>query len=230
MDTNFDEDAPPQPGDLTGWSAAISDGRYLQFRLEDIVAAIQTLGPNTDKAVLNPLAKHLSDSMMHLLRARVGRNHPNRGEDIIERVHSQLWDAILKPNSADGEGLRTVFFSRMNFRIKDAIAIEYRGQLTAEQGATKAPADSRLSQEDTFEPAVPSEVPMLDEQLDVDNALEAITDPRKRLAFRLFMDGLPFKSTRSHSIAKALGISEKTARTWIAEAQELLKQTMGDRT
>ena len=54
----------------------------------------------------------------------------------------------------------------------------------------------------------------------IDRFLEInIADDRKRLAFRLFMDELPFKSTRSNSIAKALGIDESTARQWIKEMQ-----------
>jgi RNA polymerase sigma factor (sigma-70 family) len=231
MDTNSDEDAPPQPGDLSGWRAAIADGSFRQFRPEDIVATIQNLGPNTDKTVLNALAKHLSDTMMRLLRARVGRNHRNGGLDIIEQVHAKLWDAILKPKSADGEGLRAAFYARLNFRLKDAIAAEERGHWAGEDQASETLPDPRGAESlGTFEPADSTQAQMLDEKLDVDTALEAITDSRKRLAFRLFMDGLPFKSTRSRSIADALGISEKTARVWIAEAQELLKQTMGDRT
>ncbi len=233
MDTNSDEEAPPKPADLSGWRAAISDGRLAQCRLEDIVAAIQTfgLGPVTDKAVINALAKHLSDSMMRLLRARVGRNHRNGGLDIIESVHAKLWDAILKPDSADGKGLRIAFYARLNFRLKDAIAAEERGHWVNEDETPDTRPDPRGAESlGTFEPAGSNQVQMLDEKLDVDSALEVITDSRKRLAFRLFMDGLPFKSTRSRSIADTLGISEKTARTWIAEAQELLKQTMGDRT
>src|SRR5438874_2652801 len=117
MDTNSDEDAHSQPSDLNGWRVVIAEARLPQCRPEDIVTAIQTfaLGPVTDKAVVNALAKHLSDSMMRLLRARVGRNHRNGGLDIIERVHAQLWEAILKPKSPDGEGLRIVFYARLNF-------------------------------------------------------------------------------------------------------------------
>jgi hypothetical protein len=36
------------------------------------------------------------------------------------------------------------------------------------------------------------------------------------------MDGVPFKSKKSASIADALGISEKTAREWVKEVQGLL--------
>ena len=59
---------------------------------------------------------------------------------------------------------------------------------------------------------------------------ENIKDDRKRLAFRLYMDDVPFKSKRHHSIAKALGIDEKTARLWIEEIKAQLKEKIGDLT
>jgi DNA-directed RNA polymerase specialized sigma24 family protein len=65
----------------------------------------------------------------------------------------------------------------------------------------------------------------LEEHIDVERVLARIPDDRKRLAFRLYMDGWPFKSKRTPSIAKALGISDKTAEAWIAEVIELLQQT-----
>ncbi len=228
-----DDDTPPPPGDVTAWRAAISYGRLEGLRPEEIVVAIQTLLPNGDKVVLNALAKFLSDLMMRMLRARIGRNHPNEGVDIINRVHTQLWDAILRPDSADGKGLRTAFTARLNFRIKDAIAVEYRALRARHDQMEAANATPAVQDEQSvasFEPTVPSGAAELDEKLDVEDVLATISDPKKRLAFRLFMDGLPFKSTRSNSIAEALGINEKTARAWVAEAQELLKQTMGDKT
>src|SRR5581483_12467513 len=228
METNSDDAAPPQPNDLAAWRAAISDGRLPSIRPEDIVGAIQDLGPNTEKAILNALAKHLSDLMLHLLRARVGRHHPNQGLDIIERVHSQLWEAILRPDSSDGKGLRTAFYARLNFRLKDAIVAEDRAHRPSDEAMADgqvAPGTSAQLTAEPFDPPDPTDIAELDWKLDVDLALEVINDPQKRLAFRLFMDGLPYKSTRSRSIAEALGINEKKARERVAEAQELLKQT-----
>ncbi len=56
----------------------------------------------------------------------VGHNHPNQGEDIIHRAHSNLFEALVDPNSKDGTGLRVAFASRVRFRAKDALAVEYR--------------------------------------------------------------------------------------------------------
>jgi hypothetical protein len=44
------------------------------------------------------------------------------------------------------------------------------------------------------------------------------------------MDDVPFKSKKHHSIAKALGIDEKTARLWIEEIKAQLKEKIGDLT
>jgi hypothetical protein len=70
-----------------------------------------------------------------------------------------------------------------------------------------------------------------DQQIDTDRFLaENIKDDQKRLAFRLYMDDVPFKSKKHHSIAKALGIDEKTARLWIEEIKAQLKEKIGDLT
>jgi hypothetical protein len=89
----------PKPTDLEGWRQAISRGLLSTFRLEDIVASIQDLGPLADSNVRNPLARHLSNAMTRLLRRLVGLSHPNQGDDIIYRVHGQL----LKPCSSQAQ-------------------------------------------------------------------------------------------------------------------------------
>jgi DNA-directed RNA polymerase specialized sigma24 family protein len=65
------------------------------------------------------------------------------------------------------------------------------------------------------------------EQMDVDRLLKKhIPNIRKRLAFRLFMDDVPYKTKRakSLSIADAMGIDESTARAWIQEVKEILSE------
>jgi hypothetical protein len=62
-----------------------------------------------------------------------------------------------------------------------------------------------------------------DERIDVQRLLEVVTDDRKRLAFYLHMDRVPYKSIKGHSIAKAINKSAETAKDWVEEVQELLK-------
>ena len=59
-------------------------------------------------------------------------------------------------------------------------------------------------------PALLDGVRATDQQIDTDRFLaENIKDDQKRLAFRLYMDDVPFKSKKHHSIAKALGIKRE---------------------
>ncbi len=271
MDAMPGEKPPPKSTDLEGWRQAIADGRLRTFRLETIVAALQDLGPTTDSPVRNALAKHLSDSVIKMLRARVGFNHPNQGEDIIYRVHAEIFEALLKPNSKDGKALREAFGPRVMFRLKTAIAVEYKHSRIPVEGKIKISGkESKDKTPDvvrTVGPADPPDLPNdtdthdgeesekrnsnrdlslldgvrdADEQIDVDRLLSLVTDERKRLAFYLYMDRVPFGSKKGRSIAKAIGKSSKTAEQWVEEvqqllkldkeAQELRKSRMGDKT
>ncbi len=257
----------PEPTDLEGWRQAISQGLLSIFRLEAIVAAIQDLGPVADLRVRNPLAKHLSNAMIRLLRKLVGINHPNRGDDIIYRVHGQLFEALLKPASADGKALRESFTTCVSFRVKDAIAMERRhSRIPVESKIKKSVKGQKI---DEIVQIVPSHVPPdaandselddeaspqnfnrdlslldgvrdLDQRIDIERFMKAVPDERRRLAFYLYMDDVPFGSKRGNSIARALGVSAKTATEWVEEVQKILqsdteiqelrKATFGDRT
>ncbi len=126
METHTGEDATPRSTDLDAWRQAVTAGRFRNFKMEDIIAAIQDLGPGTDKGVLNPLVLHVSDTIVRILRSRVGRNNRNEGESIITRAHGQLVIAMLNPDSADGKGLRIAFVPRVQFRAADAIRASKR--------------------------------------------------------------------------------------------------------
>jgi hypothetical protein len=271
MDTPIGDASPPKSTDLDGWRQAIADGCLKAFKLEAIAAAFQDLGQR-DTRVQSALAKHLSDSILHMLRSRVGFNHPNRGEDIILRVHGEIFAALLRPASADGRNLRQAFGPRVLFRMKDAIAAELRERRIP--GETQPKGKSKTKQVKGSEDANEIEVEIIDlaaaaeepeptdneatspqkhpdsdlfggvrdadEEIDMNRILECIPDYRKRLAFQLFMNDVPYKSKRKDvtSIAGALGISEKTARDWIKEVRGLLEENdnvkqlrgLGDRT
>jgi hypothetical protein len=231
MASESGDDPPPKPADLAGWQQAVTDGRLDQFRLEDIVAAIQDLHPNTGRSVLNALARHLSDAVIRTLRGWVGTNYPNQGWDIIYRVHSELFVAILQPESKDGKGLRLAFGPRLKFRMKDAIRAESRAFRHTATPEKSTLVSSGEDAEDTLQnlAATPSEEQIEQEQIEVDMFLEAnVNDERKRLAFHLYMNGTPAKSKKTDSIAAALGITDQTARAWIKEVQAILKSKVGD--
>jgi RNA polymerase sigma factor (sigma-70 family) len=222
MRPHTEEEPPPRSTDLEGWRRVISEGRLSTVAMEAVVAAIQDLGPNADKQVINPLVLHTSETILRILRGHVGTNHRNRGEDIVEEAHGHLVEAIFRRDSADGKGLREAFVPRIRFRAADAIradkemrrrecSVEHIDQVSDAKHAN----DTSVQQE-------------LDEKLYVDQVLSHVTDERKRLAFRLHMDGIPLDSKRTDSIAKALGVSSKTAGQWIEEVQAQLKPIVGE--
>jgi hypothetical protein len=56
-----------------------------------------------------------------------------------------------------------------------------------------------------------------------------IEDPRKRLAWRLHMEGVPIDSTKvSGTIARAVGVSGRQVQAWLDEVAEFLKSKLGD--
>ena len=259
MDRRTGEDPAPKSSDLEGWRQAIAQGRLTGFKLEAIAAAFQDLAAHRDSEVQNALAKHLSATIIRILRKKVGRNHPNEGEDIILRVHDVIFMALLRPSSADGYNLREAFIPRLLYRMKDAIAAEERERRIPDEGGGQKKEKSRKGQnsdgEQDIEPVslpasqdcaeddangdaedfVPRRardaslldgVGETDQQIDVNRVLERILDPRKRLAFHLFMNDVPYHSKRTGvtSIAQALGISDRTARDWVEEVRQQLEK------
>ena len=89
MRKHTEEEPPPRPTDLEGWRRAISEGRFRTFKMETVIAAIQDLGPNADKVIINSLVLHASDTILRVLRRHIGTNHRNQGEDIVEEAHDQ---------------------------------------------------------------------------------------------------------------------------------------------
>lgn len=220
--TIMDEDEPPPPDDLEGWRTAIGGGRLETFRIEDVVAVAQSLGATSDRRVLNALMARISDEMLRCLRRFVGRNHRNEGIDIIEDVHAKMIEAVLKPNSADGKGLRTAFYKRLQFRATDALQDEMK-------------ALGRYSSSDNSAAAVPEDdggaaSRDMQQHAEISRLLDVIPDPRKRRAFELHMEGCPLAPGKATiSIAGELGVSAKTAGEWIDEVIALLKSKIGDK-
>lgn len=126
MEKSKTTEEPSDPRDSEGWRRVIAEGRLHDFRLEAVAAAFHALGATAERRVRDPLAKHLSTAITALARKLVGTNHPNRGEDIIMRVHGQLFTALCTPGSKDAQALQKGFFTIVAFRVKDAIATEYR--------------------------------------------------------------------------------------------------------
>ena len=222
METNIGKGPPPQSTDLDAWRQAVAEDRLGTFRMEGVVAAIQDLGPNADKSVINPLVLHTSETILRILRKHIGTNHRNEGNDIVEEAHGQLIQAIFTPNSADGKGLRQAFVPRIRFRAGDAIRADKqmrKRELSVENIHEVSGAKHTTESDPRRE---------LDEQMDVEQVLNNIADDQKRLAFRLHMEGIPLESKSTTSIAKTLGVSSKTAGQWIKEVKAQLRSIVGE--
>ncbi|MDO9223596.1 MAG: hypothetical protein Q7U20_07780 [Caulobacter sp.] len=213
-----EEEESPEPDDLVGWRRVIADGGLTRCTPESVVAAIQTIGPLGDKRVMNALMKHISDVILRKLRRVIGRNHPNEGRDIIERAHGGLIEAVLQPETADGKALLVAFMARVHHRANDSIRAE---RLHGKRQPYGEDETAFLRSVDDSHEAMEAHVRR--EQL-----LRRIEDPRKRLAFRLHMEGLTKGSKKGLSIADVVGRSAKTVGEWIAEIEEQLKELVGD--
>ena len=108
---------------------------------------------------------------------------------------------------------------------------DFDGEESLDIHAASEQVDESQFQDDEFAPRIvwrqleTDEANDICQQIDVDRVLDRINDHRKRLAFQLYLEDVPFKSKRPgvFTIAKAVGVSEKTARTWIQEIIDFLQ-------
>lgn len=190
---------------------------------------MQDLRATLDTPTLNALAQHLSECIFKILRKKVGSHHPNEGRDIIDDVHDIAWKAILEPSSADGRALREAFTPRLLHRLRDVLVRQKNeSKNRAKFNSTVHASSDGESLDGTASDSTLDEAERICQQIDVEAALEQIEDSQKRLAFRLYMERKPFKSSKGGSISEALGVTERTARQWVKETKEHLKKYKGD--
>lgn len=209
----------PEPGDTDAWLRLLQEKSLKELFIADVVAAVQKIGPNGNRRLVEGLMSHISDCIMHRLRKRIGRHFRNEGNDMIQNTHCQLIASVLKPRSADGVALRKSFWARVDSRAADAIRAE-----------TKALKREIYSEDEpqSAEPDSSSGSNPLEDEVHAESVLMTVTDVRKRLAFRLHMDDVPYQSKKTDSIAKALGVSAKTIEKWIGEVKQQLSDILGD--
>lgn len=212
------DDEPPMPTDHHAWSQIVLQNQLHCYREGLIVAAIQDGFGKTgvDQRVVGRMADYISDRMEEVIRGAVAkRPFEDGGLAIVEATHSQMVKAMLSPNSADGKALRTAFMGTLRFRATDhvraAIRALKRGGETPDDIGTVVDPDTA---DDVFSIA--------EQKVHVQLVLAHVTDKRKRAAFELHMEGVPYGSDKGHSIASILGISRDTARDWVEDVQSQL--------
>ena len=207
------DDEPPLPTDHAAWCHVVQAGQLGRFPEARIVAAIQAgfNKPGVDQRAVGKMAEYISDRVETVLRGAVQRKpFPDDGRGIVEMAHGEMMKALFSPNSPDGKALRTAFMGALRKRATDHVRVA----LKAMKRSGEAPQDAGDM------PDPDTELFSLDEQrLHVQLILEKIADERKREAFELHMNQVPFGGKKGHSIAEALGISADTASDWVQEVR-----------
>lgn len=214
--TKTENRAPP---DAEGWRKAAERKELDKYCIQDVVLAARECHEKGDRKTLVPLMGHISDQILNVLRGYVGPNHHNDGKDIISDVHSELIHAVLIPDSKDGQALREAFVPRIRYRALDAFKKDKRKRTRYASYYDDVPDDRTIEK---------SHAPFdyVDESVHVEQILDTIPDARKRLAFRLYIDGCQIEG--EDSISEAVGRTPRTVSTWIRETQALLSAKIGE--
>jgi len=209
------------PLDSEGWKKVIERKELDQYHIQDVVLAAREFNDIGDRKALAPLMGHISDQILNVLRGYVGTNYYNEGKDIIHDVHSKMMHALLIPNSKDGQALCEAFVPRIRFRALD--------EIKAEKKRRNRYPNSENVPGDIFKEKSHSPFEQVEENKYVDQILEMIPDHKKRLAFRLHLDGCPIESSKgADSISEAVGKTARTVGTWIKEIKSLLQAQIGE--
>ncbi|MFZ2159800.1 MAG: hypothetical protein WAV72_27275 [Bradyrhizobium sp.] len=209
--------------DRVSWQDLVKTGQLGERRPEDIVSACRRLDPEKDERLLGQLLSHLGVLATRYLAKRINRNRPNGGTDALENVQTQMFAAILDPEAADGLGYETAFYPKLRQRLIDELRREdkrrerYEPFAEDEEGEQIVPADRlNLNPEET---AIMFDV------------IQRLPE-KKRKAFLLRRAGFDYVSEYADvpTIASMLNRSDKTVRTWVAEAEKLIRQELGVKT
>ena len=208
----------PEAADDAGWAAASAAGELRDCPPGLLVGALRALVAEGDARLVETLTIHLSDRVTRRLRKLIGADHVNRGEDIIAEAHAEIMEAVFDPDSTDGPELVEHFWARIRNRGIDAARVE--GRYTRRHLPLKTDEDCEL--------IVPRghRVDGGAGSADVSHLISRIADPKKRLAFRLYLEGMRVRKG-DPCVASVCGCDPKTAAKWIAEARAILAAEIG---
>ena len=211
-------DTWPEAADGAGWAAIVAAGELVDCPPGKVVGALRALFREGDRRLVQALTLHLSERITRRLRRLISRDHANTGEDIITEAHAKLMAAVFDPDSADGSEMVNNFWPRVRNRGIDAARIE----------GTHRRRHLPLGTDDDGEPILPRghRVDGGAGSAEVSHIIARIPDPKKRLAFRLAMEGMRVRKG-DLCVASVLGCDPKTAAAWIAEARAILAAEIG---
>ena len=208
----------PEAADEAGWAAAVATGDLRECPPGLLVGALRALAADGGHRLVRDLTLHVSDRVTRRLRKLIGTDHANDGEDIIAEAHAEIMEAVFDPESADGPALVANFWPRTRNRGIDAARVEGR----------YAKRHLSLKTDDDGEVILPRghRVAGGAGAAEVSHLLGRIRDPRKRLAFRLYSEGMRVRMG-DPCVASVCRCDPKTAAKWIAEARAILAAEIG---
>lgn len=210
-----------EPGRRTpdGWQQILAGRLFSSIPPEEIFVACRKLDRQTEGRLVGELMAALAEIAARFLRRRVSSAHPNGGADIIHATLAKLQDAILLPAHPDAAGYSIGFFAKLDLRLMDQIRRSTKR--SARERPVEVDDDGQELELPDLAAATPEQAIALDELLhDV--------EPRKRQALALTAAGYPAYTDRSGaaSVASVLGVSRKTAETWVREMRKLVLERM----
>jgi hypothetical protein len=214
---------PPSHLDVQAWTDIINSDGLANVCAEDIVAAIQGIGPDGDKRVRSALTGHISEAMLKIMSGKVRKSYNDGGREIIWRALDKLIFAVLTPGSADGMALCATFRATVELRLIDSVRDEIKYHSRFEPLAVQT---NEITSNADYEMDFPDDKPTnyAEQMAQVESVLKKISDPRKQRAFRLHMEEIPILPGKGTiSIAQELNISARTAGEWIKEIKALLE-------
>jgi RNA polymerase sigma factor (sigma-70 family) len=206
--------------DRASWQDRVQSGTLHERTLEEVVAVCRRLDPERDERLLGELMAHVSVMATRYLAKRVSANRPNGGKDALDNVRSGMLAAILDPEAADGLGYETAFYPKLRQRLIDELRREDKRRQRYEP----------FAQDEAGEEIEPPDTTALspEQTAIMHDLIERLPDD-KRKAYQLRRAGFEYFSEDQEvpTIASLLHRSDKTARKWVAEAENLISQELG---
>jgi hypothetical protein len=216
-----EESAAPPPDDVGGWAAAIAaPAKLARLKREDVIKAARHPVVRANRHVFSGIMEFLNRAILKEAGNRVRASWKDEGKQIAERVQHHLITSILDLASADGKQMERRYWAVLKTRTIDAVRDEWKREATA---------PDTVSTEDTSEEGDTDTMQLAEYRAEMDRILSSVPDERKKLAFRLHLQGVPLKPGKgTTSIGGALRVSDKTAGQWVAEMVALVKSKVGE--
>lgn len=215
------ENGAPPPDDVEGWAAVVAaPAKLALLKREDIIRAARHPAVRVNRHVFSGIMEFLNRAILKEAGNRVRTSWKNDGREIAERVQHHLITTILDLSSADGKQMEKRYWAVLKNRTIDAVRDEWKREPSTPDA---------VSAEDAEEVGDTDTMQLAEYRAEIERILSSVPDERKKLAFRLHLQGVPLKPGKgTTSIGGALRVSDKTAGHWVAEMVALVNSKVGE--